>query len=373
MRPTWALVDLDAITRNVERLAALVAPAALCVVVKADGYGHGAVAVSEAAVRGGASWLAVALVEEGVVLREGGIDAPVLLLSEPRPAEMVSARAADLRPALYTPAGIAAAAAAAEGVGRAPWPVQLKVDTGMRRVGADPGDAVALAARIAAEPALRLEAVFTHCAVADEPEDPFTGAQLDAFDCVVDALRAGGHRDLLVHAANSAVGIAHARGRYDLVRAGIAAYGIAPSAQLRGAVPLCPALTLRSEVTHVRRVEAGEGVSYGRRWRAPRATWIATVPIGYADGVRRDLGLHGGQVLVRGRRLPIVGVVTMDQLMVDCGDEPVEVGDEVVLIGTQGDERITADEVAERLGTIGYEVVCAIGARVPRRLTRAGT
>jgi alanine racemase len=246
--------------------------------------------------------------------------------------------------------------------------VHVKVDTGMHRVGCSPRDLKALVEQIAAASSLRLEGVFTHCAVADELDDPFTATQLDRFDEVVAAAGLADRPDLILHTGNSAVGLAHERGHRHMVRFGIAIYGIAPSR----AVPLpdacTPALTLRSEVSHVQTVEPGEGVSYGRRWIADAATRVATVPIGYADGVRRDLPARGGEVLVRGRRRPMIGVVTMDQLMFDCGDVPVAVGDEVVLIGAQGSERITAEDVADKIGTIGYEVVCAIGARVPRRV-----
>lgn len=366
MRPTWADIDVGAIERNVARLCSHVAPSAVCAVVKADGYGHGAVTVARAALRGGAAWLAVALVDEGVALRDAGVDAPILLLSEPRPSEMADAHAADLRVSLYTTGGVVAAAAAA-GARREPWPVHVKVDTGMHRVGCTADDLSTLVKSIDDEPSLRLEGVWTHCAVADELDEPFTTVQFERFEAALDAAGVAERADVIVHSGNSAVGLAHPRGRRDLVRFGIALYGIAPSAALADAVELEPALTLRSEVTHVQTVEAGEGVSYGRRWIAKRPTRVATVPIGYADGVRRDLPAHGGAVLVRGVRRPMIGVVTMDQLMFDCGDVPVEVGDEVVLIGRQGDERITANEVAERLGTIGYEIVCAIGPRVPRR------
>jgi alanine racemase len=334
----------------------------VCAVVKADGYGHGAVAVARAAQRGGATWLAVALVEEGAALRDAGIEGPIIVLSEPRPAEMAEARHADLRPTLYSPQGIDAASAV---TASEPWNVHLKIDTGMHRVGASPEDACALAAKIDATPSLALEGVWTHCAVADDPRDPFTSTQLDRFDEVVRALEAGG-RTFLLHAANSAGGLAHPRARFDMVRAGISIYGIAPSSDVSLVGSEC-ALTLRSEITHVQIVAPGEGVSYGRRWMARQPTRVATVPIGYADGVRRDLPARGGEVLVRGTRRPMVGVVTMDQLMIDCGDVPVEVGDEVVLIGAQGDERITAEDVADKLDTIGYEIVCGIGARVPRR------
>jgi alanine racemase len=363
MRPTWAEVDLDVVAANVALLHRHVG-ATVCAVVKADGYGHGAVAVARAAQRGGAGWLAVALVEEGVQLRDAGIEGPILVLSEPRPAEMAEARGAGLRPTVYSAAGIDAAARAAVGQR---WPVHLKVDTGMHRVGAAAADICALADRIDASGSLQLEGVWTHCAVADEPGDPFTATQLGRFDATVTALRATGRSAFMCHAANSAGGLAHARARYDMVRAGIAIYGIAPSTEVALPDGMSSALTLRSEVSHVQMVDSGEGVSYGRRWFAESPTRVATVPIGYADGVRRDLSARGGQVLVRGTRRPIVGVVTMDQLMIDCGDEPVVVGDEVVLIGAQGAERITAEEVGARLGTIGYEVVCAIGARVPRR------
>jgi alanine racemase len=366
MRPTWAEVDLDAISRNVARLVERVSPAALCAVVKADGYGHGAVHTARAAQRGGAAWLAVALVEEGVELRDAGITGPILLLSEPRPAEMAEARAADLRPTLYTPVGIAAAARTAAQGGRR-WAVHLKIDTGMHRVGACTDSAPAVAERITVEPSLRLEGVWTHCAVADDPADPFTDEQFERFDEAVATLRSAGHTELLVHAGNSAVGMAHPHGRYQLVRAGIAVYGVAPSPALAGAVPLEPALRLRSEVTHVQLVQPGEGVSYGRRWVASRPTHVATVAIGYADGVRRSLSSCGGEVIIRGRRRPMIGAVTMDQLMVDCGALPVEVGDEVVLIGSQGGVEITVDEIAAKLDTIAYEVVCDIGPRVPRR------
>jgi alanine racemase len=336
-------------------------------VVKADGYGHGAVAVARAARRAGADVLAVALVEEGVELRDAGIDGPILLLSQPSPATMDDARAADLTLALYTPDGVAAASKVAR-AGRDPWAVHVKVDTGMHRVGCSPDDLRQMVELVDSEPSLRLEGVWTHCAVADEPAAPFTQTQFDRFEAAIDAAGLGGRPGLVRHAGNSAVGLVHPRGHLDMVRFGIAVYGIAPSAEVASAVALDPVMTLRSAVSHVHTVEPGDGVSYGHRWRAPGRTRVAVVPIGYADGIRRDLSLRGGEVLLHGARRPMVGVVTMDQLMIDCGDLPVAGGDEVVLIGAQGQERITAEEVAGRLDTIPYEVVCAIGARVPRRV-----
>jgi alanine racemase len=364
VRPTWAEVDLGAVAHNVGLLVERAAPSEVWAVVKADGYGHGAVPVAQAAVAAGAHGLCVALVEEAVVLRDAGIDAPLLLLSEARPDEFFEVAALDLRAAVYTASGIAAAAA----VGR-PLRVHLKVDTGMHRVGAQPEDLLALARSIVAAPTLALEGVWTHCAVADEPDRAFTATQLERFDAALAGLAAEGIEPELTHAANSAGGIAHPAARRSFVRAGIAVYGIDPSPELAGALPLRPVLRLRSEVTLVKRVTAGEGVSYGLRHTFDRDTTVATVPIGYADGVRRRLGLLGQEVLVRGRRRPIVGVVTMDQLMVDCGDDPVEVGDEVVLLGETGTESVTAAEWAARLGTIPYEITCALGPRVPRHHT----
>jgi alanine racemase len=333
--------------------------------VKADGYGHGAVPVARAALEGGARWLAVALVDEGVELRDAGVDAPILVLSEPRAHEMAAARAADLRVTLYSAEGITAAADAA--VAGDEWPVHLKVNTGMNRVGAEPEDVVSRAREIAASPGLVLEAFWTHLAVADEPDNEFTGDQLQRFADAVDGLDRAGLRPGILHAANSAAAMRIPEARFDLVRVGIALYGIPPAPALVGLFDLRPALSLCAEVTHVKRVSAGERVSYGLRYTLTRDATVATVPLGYADGVPRRLPAVGGEVLIGGRRHPMAGVVTMDQLMVDCGDHPVAVGDEVVLIGEQGDERITAEDWARPLDTIGYEIVCGIGPRVPRR------
>ena len=381
LRPAWAEVDLGALRHNAALLAALAAPARLCAVVKADGYGHGAVPAARAALDGGATWLAVALVEEGVVLREAGIDAPVLLLSEPPPAAFADAVAHHLVPTVYSRAGIAAAGRAAAGRDR-PVDVHLKVDTGMHRVGATPGEVVALAGEVAATDGLRLGALWSHLAVADggTPEDVgFTTDQGARFTAALGALAAAGHRPPLAHLANSAGAIGFPEARHDLVRCGISLYGYCPSPALAGALDaaaggavLRPVLSLKAEVSHVRVLDAGERPSYGRRRPLPERSVVATVPLGYADGVARRLFDTGGEVLVGGVRRPLAGVVTMDQVVVDCGPAgagpPVAVGDEVVLLGRQGDETVTATEWADRLGTIHYEVLCDIGPRVPRHL-----
>ncbi len=364
----WAEVSLDAIRANVETLCRHVAPAAVCAVVKADGYGHGAVPVAQAAIDGGATWLAVAQVPEAGALRQFGIDAPILLLSEPRPSQVEEALDAGVAITAYSADLVAALSRAVADRGSRAWPVHLKVDTGMRRVGVAPQDAVALAKAIDADRHLELASVWTHCAVADEADNPFTAVQIERYEAVLADLAQAGIDVPMRHVANSAAAIAHPASRYDLVRCGIAIYGIPPSPAMEGALPLLPAVHLATEVSFVKAVAAGEGISYGLRHHVERDTMIATLPIGYADGVLRRLGLDHQEVLIRGRRHPMVGVVTMDQLMVDVGPESdVQPGDEAVLLGAQGDERITPDEWAALLGTISYEVVCAIGARVERR------
>jgi len=395
-RPAWAEVDLDAVRHNAAALATTAGRSSLCAVVKADGYGHGAVPVARAAIAGGASWLAVALVEEAIVLREAGIDVPILLLSEPLPSAMAEAVRHHLVPTLYTHRGVEAlsrAAGRAGGGGGPPVEVHLKVDTGMHRVGADPADLVGLADRVTDDPALRLGALWTHLAVADgdDPGDrEFTALQLARFDRAVAGLRASGIQPPMVHVANSAATVLVPDSRRDMVRCGIALYGVAPSPVIATALAgsggedrdggkgegqsprgLAPVLSLRAQVAFVRELDAGARPSYGRRRPLPERSVVATVPIGYADGVPRRLFDGGGEVLIGGVRRPLAGVVTMDQIVVDCGPDDgrapaVRVGDEVVLIGRQGDQEIAASEWAGRLGTIAYEVLCGIGPRVPR-------
>jgi alanine racemase len=367
-RPVWAEVDLGAVKENTATLVHRAAPAALCAVVKAGAYGHGAVPVARAALEGGASWLAVALVDEAAELREAHITAPVLLLSEPSLDVLPDAVALGLTPTLYSLAGVEAAAKAVASTGRTtPLPVHVKVDTGMHRVGAQPEAVASLALAVQERTELRLEGLWTHFAVADDPGNPFTAEQHRRFATAVDDLAAHGIRPPLLHTCNSAGTIAHPSFRHELVRCGIALYGVAPSPALEGIVELRPAMSLRARVAQVKEVEAGAGISYGLRYRFERGSVVATVPLGYADGVPWRLGALGGEVLLGGRRRPIAGSVTMDQITVDCGDDgTVASGDEVVLLGRQGHESIDAWELARRLGTIAYEVVCGIGPRVHR-------
>jgi len=376
LRPTRAEIDLEAWRHNVALLAEVSRPAALCAVIKADGYGHGAALVASAALDAGAAGLAVAVVDEGIALREAGVAGPILVLSEPPADAAEAAIEHHLTVALYSPAALDALDDAAARVGTGAI-VHVKVDTGMHRVGLEPDAVAGFLDALATKPRLTLEGFWTHLAVADgqgTEDREFTAHQLDAFEGHLSALTARGFTPSVRHAANSAGAIAHPRSRYDLVRAGIALYGELPhpsmAAVFADASPggqLRPVLSLRSEVVALRHLEAGARPSYGRLRPLPAAAGVATVPLGYADGVPRRLFEAGGEVLIGGRRRAIAGAVTMDQLVVDCGpDGDVAVGDEVVLIGRQGAEAISAAEWARLLGTISYEVLTGIGPRVPR-------
>lgn len=363
-------IDPSAIAHNLAWLKEQAGGARVLAVVKADGYGHGAVTAAEAAIAAGADGLCVALVQEGVELRRAGIEIPVLVLSEQPVEQLGELVAHGLIATAYSARYVDALADEARRHDVSGQEVHLKIDTGMNRVGCRPGDASELAGRILARsPHLMLGGVFTHLATADDVDGTETDRQLDRFEGALSELKRAGIDPGIVHAANSAATIAHPRARYDMVRVGIAMYGIAPAVSMaERCTALRPALTLRSKVSHVKRVAAGEGVSYGLRHRFERPATVATVPIGYADGVPRRSGSTGGSVLIGGVPRPIVGVVTMDQLVVDCGDDPIRVDDEVVLIGRQVDAEITANDWGEITGTIGYEIVCGLSKRLPRRV-----
>lgn len=363
LRWAWAEIDLDAVRHNIRTIRERVAPSAVWAVVKANGYGHGVVGVARAAIDAGAEGLCVALVQEGIELRRAGIDAPILLLSE-QPPELASAIIGyRLTPTVYRREFLEAL------VDESPvgLPVHLLVDTGMQRVGAHPHAAASMASAIVQRaPAVRLAGAYTHLAVADDTSDAaveFTNKQLAMFAKVLEQLPPVP----LVHVANSAGALAHDASHISMVRVGIAMYGISPGDDLEElSSDLRPAMELRSRVSFVKQVRSGSAISYGLTHTFRSDTTVATVPIGYADGVPRRLSSVGGEVLINERRCPIVGVVTMDQLMVDCGDADVRVGDDVTLIGAQGDEVISAEDWARRLGTIGYEIVCGISERIPR-------
>ena len=363
MRPSWVEIDRDAIRHNVSAIARLVAPATVCAVVKADGYGHGDVPTAEAAIAGGAGRLAVAIVAEGIRLREAGIRAPILLLSEPPAADVDALVRWRLTPSVYTERLLGPLA---QRTGDAPLPVHLKVDTGMHRVGVPPADAAALAQRIVGDSQLSLEGVWTHFAVAEDDRD-FTATQLAIFHDVLAEFERAGIDPGIRHAANSAGAIGYPEARLDMVRVGLGIYGMRPAPHVGVDIDLRPAMRVVSHVSYVRRHPAGTRPSYGRRRPLAADATVATVPVGYADGVTRRLSAAGGEVLINGRRFPFAGTVTMDQIVIDVGDADVDVDDEVVLLGRQGDDVIGAEEWAERLDTINYEVVCGFGPRLPRR------
>lgn len=362
-RPTVAVVDLEAIRHNVRVLKP--ARAEVMAVVKANGYGHGSVPVARAALAAGATWLGVALVEEGVALRDAGITSRILVLSEFPPGSEKEALSAGLIPTLYTDEGLHRLAEAAGSLGR-PVGVHVKVDTGMHRVGIDPDRVVPFVFALM-ESGLQQEGLWTHFAKSEDTTDPLTWRQIDRFEDVAAKLHHAGLVPRYRHAANSAATICVPESHFDLVRLGIAMYGLSPGPAIADEAgwKLRPAMSFKSAVTMVKRVPAGEAISYGQRYTLQRPSTIATVPVGYADGYSRLLS-DKAHVLIRGRRYPVAGTVTMDQLMVDCGDDQVEVGDEVVLIGAQGDERIGTDEFAAWMGTVNYEIVCGVSERVPR-------
>lgn len=367
-RWAWAEVHTGLIQHNVAILAQRVAPAQIWAVVKADAYGHGSVPVAQAALAAGAQGLCVALVDEGVVLRRAGITAPILLLSE-QPAELADYIVGyGLTPTVTTTRGAATLATAAATAGRT-VKVHIKIDTGMHRVGVAPHEALQLAKFITSFPSLEVEGVFTHFAVADEPAHPANARQLELFTSVLDQLDAAHISPSLVHAANSAAALSSTPTRFTMVRTGIATYGLSPGAGVDDVCAgLIPALSLKGKVSAVRWVEPPDAVSYGLRRPVTQSTLIATVPIGYADGIPRALGTTDIPVLVNGIPRRFAGTVTMDQVMLDCGsDSQVTIGDEVVFIGRQGEHVVTADDWARAIGTIGYEIVCGISSRIHRR------
>jgi alanine racemase len=356
-----ARVDLGAIERNARRLAAIAGPAELCAVVKADAYGHGMVPAARAARAGGASWLAVATAEEARGLREGGLDGPVLVMGALSEEELAVAVAARADVVAWREAFVDRLAALP---GALEIAVHVKLDTGMGRLGTrDAGEATRVAEAVAGRDGLRLAGAMTHFATADD--DPgFLAEQLEAFTPWARSIQAA-HPDVIVHAANSAATLREPAARFDLVRCGIAVYGMDPFHGDPATHELEPALSLVSYVAEVKDAEPGQSVGYGRRFVAERPTRVGTLPIGYGDGVRRDL-TNNADVLVEGRRVPLIGTVSMDNITVDLTGSGTERGAEAILIGAQGDERILAEELARRLGTINYEVTCGISARVPR-------
>ncbi len=359
-----AEVDLAALRKNVDVVASTVGPGVgILAVVKADAYGHGAVACARALER--KVWgFAVSLVEEGVELRRGGIEAPIVVLGSFYGLAHRDVVAYRLTPVVSEEADVDKFARAADELAGARVGLHLKVDTGMSRLGVRPERLDALLGRIAATPGVELTGLSTHLASADADDPTPSEEQLARFAEARARVAAAGFSDPLLHVANSAATLRFGDARFDLVRPGLALYGYSPSAAAPFA-GLLPALALKSRVVALRELEPGERVSYGGLWTAPARARIATVPIGYADGYTRRM-TGQAEVLVGGRRCPVVGAITMDMCMVDVSAVEARVGDEVVLLGAQGGERIGADELAKWAGTISWEIFCGITKRVPR-------
>ena len=363
---TYATIDLGAIAHNVRALKAHIGPTvALIAVVKANGYGHGALEGARAALAAGASACAVARVEEGVELRRAGLACPILVMGYAPPEAAPALVRFDLTATVTTWETAQALSARAEAAGRKA-PVHVKVDTGMGRFGLLPAEVLPFVSRIAALPGLEPEGMYTHFATADQADTTYTRRQFARFRAVLEAVQAAGLHLRLRHAANSAATLALPETHLDAVRTGIAIYGLRPSAEVEPCVALRPALSLKSRVTRLRMLPAGTSISYGRTYITKRRTLVASVPVGYGDGYHRRLS-NRGAVLINGRRAPIIGRVCMDQLVVDVTGVPGVAQDaEVVLIGPQGKERITAEEVARWAETINYEVVTSLLPRVKR-------
>ncbi len=373
---THARVHLGNIRRNLEGIRAQVGPGRkVLIAVKANAYGHGAVEVSRMAEEGRlADWLGVATVPEGLELREAGIRLPILKFSPTFPEEMAAAVAADITLTVCDRANAELLQAVAAGLGRKAH-VHLKVDTGMGRVGVTPGVAPDLALFLErACPDLALEGVMTHLPVSDEPaQTPYTRAEIGQFRDVAAAIAAAiGREPGLVHCSNSGAVLGHEDAWLSMVRPGVMIYGHYPDPTTPRTIALLPGMSLLTRLSFLKKVARGTSIGYGRTWVAGQDTWIGTLPAGYADGFNR-LFSNRGRALLHGRSYPVVGRVCMDQCMIDLGPETEAVpGDEVVLMGRSGNEEITAQEWADVLGTITYEVTCQINARV-QRVFDAGT
>ena len=370
-RWAWAEIDLGALRHNVSTLAAHIGPQQLWAVVKADAYGHGAIECARVALQSGAQGLCVALVSEGIALRHSGINAPILIMSEQPAEQHRDIIQYGLIATLYNEATIAQFARTAHEL-EIMATVHVKVDSGMHRVGVQPDNAVRVVSLVADSQWLTLDGMFTHLATADVADTQFAQQQVSTFARAVEQVRALEIEVRHVHISNSSSAIRRldAGVGCTMERVGIALYGIPGDARSDsfGAthqLDLRPVMSVHARVSHVQRVSAGQGVSYGLKRPVEHDATVATLPLGYADGVPRGLW-ESGSVLIGGIRRPFAGVVTMDQIMVNCTDDAVHIGDEVVLIGSQGSDVITANEWANKLGTIGYEIVCAISARMPR-------
>lgn len=359
---TWLEIDLSAIAHNVQAMRRLTDTRVMAV-VKANGYGHGLVAAANTAVGAGAAYCGVARIDEALEIRDGGVDAPVLVLGETPNSRMADAVARQISVTVYDQAQLDPLATAARSAGE-PVRVHVKVDTGMTRLGAAPNQAFGLLQALQGMEGVQVEGLFTHFARADEPSAQSTDKQAALFNDLLGEVTSAGLRPPLVHTANSAAALTRPSARFDMVRPGIAIYGLNPSPEVRVPEDFRPSLTWKARLTTVRQVPAGTGVSYGHRYVTQKDERLGVIPVGYGDGFRRE---PGARVLIHGHWAPVVGRVCMDQTIVNLDNVPqAATGDEVVIVGRQGDLGIRPGDLAEVWGTVGYEVVCGLSARVPR-------
>lgn len=374
LRSAWVEVNLQAIAHNARRLAQIAAPAELMAMVKANAYGHGAIPCAQAALHGGAKWLGVYTIGEGIELRQAGITAPILVVGPTMPELARAGVEHNLTLTIFSMDGAQAISDAAREFNTRAR-VHIKVDTGMARLGVFSEHALDFARAVHELPNIEIDGVFTHFAMADTPDafgikgwgNAYTQQQLEKFRGVIASLETAGIAPRYRHCANSPAAVHLAEARFNLVRAGILLYGLDPSPEMPRPSDFIPALSFKTKIALIKQVPAGTYVSYGCTFRAERPTRLAVIMIGYADGFRRK-PTNYGEVLIHGKRAPIAGRVCMDQTMIDVTDiDDVQVGDEVVLIGRQGPAEISAEEVGEKLGTNNYETIATISARLERR------
>ncbi|OWZ82814.1 alanine racemase [Natranaerobius trueperi] len=365
IRPTFTEIDLDNLSHNFQQIKKLVQGKKIMAVVKADGYGHGAVEVAKEVLNKGANYLGVAMLEEAIELRKAGIAAPILVLGYTPPDHADACIKYGITSTIFTYEVAKAFSERAVNMGRTAY-VHLKVDTGMGRVGVTPDETVEFVKIINELPYLKVEGIFTHFSVADDKDKSYTKRQLDSFNYILTSLQEEKINIPIKHSANSAATIDLQDTHFDMVRVGLALYGLYPSPHMRKTVDLKPVMTLKSQVAFLKIVPKGTSISYGRKYITDQESKIGTLPIGYADGFSRIL-TNKCEALIKGIRVPVIGSICMDQCMFIANNvSNINIGDEVVIFGNQGGKEITVDEIADKLGTINYEVVCMIDKRVPR-------
>lgn len=365
----WVEIDLGALSHNIQQIVQFLSPRTqLMAVVKADAYGHGAITVAQTALQSGASWLGVATVPEGIQLREAGINAPILILGATHTPEQIHAIAQwELQPTLCSPKQALIFSNVLETIQQdSPIPVHIKLDTGMSRLGTNWQQAAEFVQLVQRLPHLAIKSIYSHLATADSPDTTMMQEQHRRFEEAIAQIKVMGIKIPCLHLANSAATLTDSALHYDIVRVGLAVYGLYPATHLQNLIKLKPVLQVKARVTQVKKIAPGTGVSYSHQFIAHKELRLAVVGIGYADGVPRSLS-NNLQVLIRGQRVPQIGTITMDQLMLDVSAFPdLQEGEVVTLLGEQGNEQISADDWAEKLNTISWEILCGFKHRLPR-------